>query len=202
MRVDGKSGDLLLTTAGGSELRHVRPKVYQQVGNERVEVAGGYEILDRRHATFTLASYDRQRPLVIDPTITTFLTGNGEDAATALAVDKTGNVWVTGYTDSPNFPRVDAVTVPDQPLRDAFVAKMNSNNLLVYCTYFGGNGYDEGRGIAVDSTGVFITGKTDSTNFPITIPLSPHRRRRCIRHGIDAGRRQPDLFHLSRRLKR
>jgi hypothetical protein len=62
LRVDRESGDLLLETAGGSELRHIRPKVYQQVGNQRVEVAGGYEILDRRQATFALAAYDRQLP--------------------------------------------------------------------------------------------------------------------------------------------
>ena len=60
MRVDRKSGDLLLTTVGGAELRHTRPVVYQQLGKEKVEVAGGYELLDRRQATFALAAYDRR----------------------------------------------------------------------------------------------------------------------------------------------
>ena len=68
MRVDEKSGDLVLTTAGGSELRQVRPQVYQQLGNQRVEVAGGYQLLDHGRAAFTLASYQHRRPLVIDPT--------------------------------------------------------------------------------------------------------------------------------------
>src|SRR5262249_20128240 len=58
MRIDAKSGDLVLTTASGSELRHFRPKVYQQVGDRKVEVAGGYEILDQGQAAFALGAYD------------------------------------------------------------------------------------------------------------------------------------------------
>uniref|UniRef100_Q02DD6 DUF7948 domain-containing protein n=1 Tax=Solibacter usitatus (strain Ellin6076) TaxID=234267 RepID=Q02DD6_SOLUE len=69
MRIDNRSGELILTTWGGSELRHARPLVYQQVGNERVEVAGGYELLDNGRAAFTLAHYDSRHPLIIDPAI-------------------------------------------------------------------------------------------------------------------------------------
>src|SRR6202035_226990 len=56
VRIDGKTGDLLLTTHGGSELRQIRPKVYQQVGARRVEVGGGYQIQDQQHVVFTLAA--------------------------------------------------------------------------------------------------------------------------------------------------
>ena len=45
MRIDSKTGDLVVTTATGSELRHVRPNVYQQVGDQRVEVAGEYKMM-------------------------------------------------------------------------------------------------------------------------------------------------------------
>jgi hypothetical protein len=78
MRVDDRSGDLVLTVAGGSELRQRRPKVYQQAENQHVEIGGGYRLLGQGRAAFTLAAYDRNRPLVIDPTVdfTTFFGGS------------------------------------------------------------------------------------------------------------------------------
>ena len=69
MRVDDTTGDLVLTTEGGRELRHARPKVYQQSGNKRVPVSGRYELLSEGHAAFALAAYDRRLPLVIDPSV-------------------------------------------------------------------------------------------------------------------------------------
>jgi hypothetical protein len=136
MRVDRKSGDLLLTTAGASELRHVRPKVYQQVGNQRVEVAAGYEVLDSRRAAFNLLAYDRRSPLVIDPVIkfATYVAGNGRDRAYAVAADGSGNVYVTGNTESTNLASPKALQT-DQPLVDAFVTKLSSKGAVLYTTY-------------------------------------------------------------------
>jgi len=65
MRIDNQSGELILTTWGGSELRHACPKVYQQIGEKRVEIAGGYELLNSNRAAFTLARYDSRYPLAI-----------------------------------------------------------------------------------------------------------------------------------------
>ena len=180
MRVDGQSGDLLLTTTGGSELRHLRPKVYQQVGDERVEVASSYQILDRRHATFMLASYDRRRTLVIDPAVgfTAFLAGKKSDVASALAVDSSGNAYVTGSTYSIDFPRTGPPPTTQNPL-DAFVTKLSPTGAIVFSNYLGGSDSDQGFGIAVDSTGVFATGITVSTDFPTQAPIFPQR-------GIDA----------------
>ena len=70
MRVDPKSGDLVVTLPDGSELRQLKPKVYQQAGNKRVEIAGGYRLLAQQRAAFTLAGYDRSHALVIDPRLT------------------------------------------------------------------------------------------------------------------------------------
>jgi hypothetical protein len=166
-RIDGKTGDLVLATSGGGEMRHIRPRVYEQAGNRKVEVAAAYEILDRRQAAFTLASYDRGHELVIDPTVnfTTFLSGNDSDTATAIAVDSSGNSYVTGQTNSTNFPVIGGIQ-SDQPGLDAFVTKLSPTGAIVFSTYWGGTGSDGGSGIAVDSTGVFITGSTNSPNFP------------------------------------
>ena len=134
MRVDRKSGDLLLMTAGGTELRHVRPTVYQQLGAQRMEVAGGYEILDHRQATFLLADYDHRRRLVIDPTIkfTVFLAGSDQDRARGVAVDGSGNAYVTGYTNSTNFPQLGSR--PDTARTDAFVTKLSPSGTIMFST--------------------------------------------------------------------
>ncbi len=168
LRVDNSTGDLLITTKNGSEVRHARPRVYQQVGSQQVEVAGSYQILDGKQAAFKLAAYDRRQPLVIDPTVsfTTFLSGNSQDAANAVAVDGAGNAYLTGYTLSTNFPVVDEIFATSQGGYDAFVTKLSSAGAILFSTYWGGNGIDAGTGIAVDSTGVFICGYTSSTNFP------------------------------------
>src|ERR1700733_3185723 len=106
MRVDEKSGDLVLTAPDGSELRQFRPKVYQQIAGKRVEVAGGYRLLGQGRAAFTLAAYDRSRALVIDPKVdfTTFYGGSSADVPLAVAVDDDGNSYITGYTSSRDFP--------------------------------------------------------------------------------------------------
>ena len=99
-----------------------------------------------------------------------------DDVGYGIAVDGSGNAYVTGYTASTEatFP----VTVgPDLTynggLYDAFVAKVNAaGTALVYCGYIGGSDDDEGYGIAVDGSGnAYVTGDTASTEatFPVTV---------------------------------
>jgi len=101
----------------------------------------------------------------------TYLGGSKYDSGHGIAVDSAGNAYVTGNTNSPNFP----VMNPFQPNwgggdNDAFVFKLNpSGSALVYSTYLGGGFTDFGYGIAVDSAGnAYVTGYTSSANFPIT----------------------------------
>lgn len=172
MRVDDKSGDLVLkATGGGAEIRHRRPRVYQQQGDNRVEVASGYEILDRYQATFTLAAYDSRRSLVIDPTISYFsvLSGNNRDIAMGVAVDPGGNAYVAGRTLSTNF--AGSFQRP-QGSEDAFVAKLSPTGALLFITYLGGLDFDYANGIAADSTGAYVTGTALSRNFPAQAPLN------------------------------
>ena len=176
MRIDSKTGDLVVTTATGSELRHVRPNVYQQVGEQRVEVAGEYKMMSNGQAGFALAQYDPRRALVIDPTVafTTFITGNGDDDATGIAVDAAGNSYFTGHTFSTDFP----ITTGGRPSKacstsnnqtvcppSIFVTKLSPTGQVLASTVLGGSGVDLANGIAVDSSGVYITGTTTSQDF-------------------------------------
>ncbi len=101
----------------------------------------------------------------------TYLGGGNDrpDIGTAIAVDSAGNAYVTGFTNSVDFPTVK----PLQPFRgptDVFVAKLNpGGSVLLYSTHLGGGADDEGMGIAVDASGnAYVTGHTESLNFPTT----------------------------------
>ena len=104
-----------------------------------------------------------------------FLGGSGSDFATGLALDSSGNAYVTGYTSSPDFPVTSGAfqTAFGGGYYNAFVAKLNpAGAALVYATYLGGSGSDMASGIAVDSSGAaFVTGQTSSTNFPTSNPV-------------------------------
>jgi hypothetical protein len=99
----------------------------------------------------------------------TFLGGSGYDTADDIALDPAGNAYVTGLTSSPDFPLVGPLqSIYGGGSFDAFVTKINASGAaLVYSTFLGGSGYDEGRRVAVDSGGnAYVVGGTGSANFP------------------------------------
>jgi hypothetical protein len=153
------------------------PRVYQLRGGARRAVDARYELRGPRSVGFAVGPYDRSAALVIDPTIgwSTYLGGSANDVATAIAVDRAGNSYVTGTTTSADLPL-------RRPLRarhrgkpvDAFVAKIDRAGRLVYATYLGGDGYTDGRGIAVDRGGhAYVTGGTGSHDFPVKRAVQP-----------------------------
>ncbi len=96
--------------------------------------------------------------------------GTANDHAGAIAVDASGNAYATGYTDSTDFPLKNQ-NQGDQPDNDAFVimidTSLEGSASIVYSTYLGAAGSDQGSGIAVDAAGsVYVSGSTDSTGFP------------------------------------
>jgi uncharacterized protein (TIGR03437 family) len=97
-----------------------------------------------------------------------YLGGSGQDFVLGIAVDPAGNAYVTGRTDSRDFPVPPGA--PPNSGSSAFVTKLNSSgNALAYSIFIGGNGMTTGSAIAVDSLGsAYITGQTSSTNFPTT----------------------------------
>jgi len=106
----------------------------------------------------------------------TYLGGTGLDGATAIAVDAAGRAYVTGYTESANFPTVNPLPGSVGGGFNAFVTKLNAaGTAIAYSTYLGGSGNDAGFGIAVDPSGsVYVLGQTDSKNFPTVNPSQPN----------------------------
>ncbi|MCH7947167.1 MAG: SBBP repeat-containing protein, partial [candidate division Zixibacteria bacterium] len=103
----------------------------------------------------------------------TYLGGSAADVAAGIAVDAAGAAYVTGYTESTDFPTQNPYQgTYNGGSRDAFVTKLSSSgNNLVYSTYLGGSNIDGGLGIAVDADGVaHVTGGTTSTDFPTQFP--------------------------------
>jgi uncharacterized protein (TIGR03437 family) len=108
----------------------------------------------------------------------TYLGGSGDDAATAIAVDSSGNSYITGMTNSPNFPLANPFQGQFGGMGgqgyirtgDAFVAKLNpAGTKLLYSTYLGGTRDDAGMAIAIDNAGnAYVAGATASMNFPLT----------------------------------
>jgi hypothetical protein len=174
-------GNLRLLIAGGEVLLG-KPRIYQMTPGSparRKNIAGGYALKAGGHVGFQVGNYDRNQPLIVDPVLnySTYLGGSGYDAGTAIAVDASGNAYVTGFTRSTNFP----VTVGSLQTGcgttgtcngyfwDAFVTKLTVNGQIVYSSYLGGSGNDMGKAIAVDASGAaYVEGQTFSSNFPTT----------------------------------
>jgi len=164
-----REGDLVMHTAAGDLSWH-KPVAYQQVNGSRKIVECGYVRTGKRLG-FAIGAYDATVPLVIDPVLvySTYLGGSGTDAATAIAVDGSGNAYLTGFTSSTDFPnKAPFQSSLKSPQFNAFVTKLDAaGEALVYSTYLGGSGVDNGTGIAVDQFGeAYAAGFTSSTDFP------------------------------------
>ena len=157
-----KSGDLTLRS----------PTVYQDIGGQLKTIRATY-LLANNQIKFQLGSYDRSAPLVIDPVIqyTGVFGGSGGEGAYSIALDNSGNLYVTGYTYSRDLPVVNPLQ-PAWTLDDghptSFVAKINAaGTALLYSTYLGGS-LTSTRGIAVDGSGrAYVVGTTSGAG---TIP--------------------------------
>ncbi|MGA2629398.1 MAG: SBBP repeat-containing protein [Terriglobia bacterium] len=188
-------GDLVLRVEGG-EVRFHKPVVYQEESGVRSQESGGrrpaaenlqsslgdrqpvdgrFLLLAGNRVGFEVGAYDKSKPLVIDPVLSyaTFLGGTSLDVATGIAVDGSGNAYITGVTySSSDFPATSGVyqTSFKGGTYDAFVTKLNATgSAVVYSTYLGGSSDDEAFSIAVDGSGnAYIAGETTSIDFPFT----------------------------------
>jgi presenilin-like A22 family membrane protease len=169
------TGDLTVRARNGKIAFH-KPYMYQEEDGRRRPVQGRFMLWADNSVGFALGDYDHSRPLVIDPTLvySTYLGGSTTDEAFGIAVDASGNTYITGVTSSADFPTTNGSYQTAQKTpgnTQAFITKLNSTGTaLIYSTYLGGtDGNDQGNGIAVSAAGnAYITGYTESSDFPTT----------------------------------
>ena len=163
-----QNGALVLRASQG-EWRHTNVAVGQVRGGGP-KAAGHFIVQGPDEVVFEAEHYDRSVPLTVDMALTynTYLGGSGQDTATSIAADAAGNVYVTGWSESLDFPETAGTRLGAPSGVDVYIAKLNSAGKLVYITYLGGGGDDRSYGIAVDGSGAaIVVGWTYSGNFPI-----------------------------------
>src|SRR5579862_581354 len=172
------SGDLVISSVAG-DVRFHKPAAYQQINGTRQGVDASFALTADNKVGFQLGNYDHSRELVIDPSVTvayaTYLGGNAEDDGYGIAVDSSGNAYVTGQTASTNFPVVSgSYSTTNGGILGIFVTKISPAGVtaptLLYSSYIGGTdgNSSSGNAIAVDASGdAFVAGGTASANFPV-----------------------------------
>ncbi len=178
----GPSGDLILGTAEG-EVRHGRPFAYQEINGTRRVVAAAFNLSLDGRAGFRLGTYDKNRPLVIDPALS-FVSGIGgsglltgifheslqTDLGSSLALDRSGNIYLAGIAYSSDFPLINSLPLSlssscqefSCSCPATFVAKLSPDGktilystLLAYCS-------SGPPSIAADSSGnVYVAGMVE-----------------------------------------
>ncbi len=188
LKIDGASslqsnlnGELEIETALGT-VKFTAPAAYQMIDGKHKNVNAAYDVKERTYG-FQVAEYDHAHPLIIDPLLaSTFIGGALTDHPYAAVLDAFNNVYITGYTESLDFPTTTPLggfigpgigindPGPDHEWGyDIFVAKLSNDfTSLLAATYIGGSGANEySHSIALDSNNkIFITGTTDSDDFP------------------------------------
>jgi hypothetical protein len=171
-------GDVVLSVPGGEVLLQ-RPVVYQIVRGERHEIAGRYALGKNHQVTFSVPSYDRSEPLILDPVLnySTYLGGSSDEGEEpfGIAVDSSGDAFVAGTTFSNDFPTTGSGFDPGPPASGAtsgavFVTEMNPTGTEeYYSTYLAGSTGELGVALALDPSGkIYVTGLTFSSDFPTT----------------------------------
>lgn len=168
------NGDLSIQTDNHSFVLK-KPVAYQLTKGRRTTIRCRYRIKDDNRIGFELGRYNKKQNLIIDPVLifSTYLGGSSSDNGTDVAVDNNGDIYVTGFTSSTNFPTEEPLQANLGGFTSAFITKIDSEgNDILYSTYLGGNNTTIATAIDVDRFGnAYVTGTTSSTNFPTSNPL-------------------------------
>lgn len=142
-------------------LNESAPVAWQEIDGQRVAIAVSFVQRGERQVGFAVGAHDPQAALLIDPVLTwnTYLGSSVLDNGNGIAVDGSGNVYVTGYSGGTWGTPVRAFS----GFYNAFAAKLDSSGALVWNTFLGSQN-DDGWGIAVDGSGnVYVTGSSSGT---------------------------------------
>ncbi len=163
--------DISINTPNGhSDFLDVSPINYQ---GDR-EIGGSFRMIGEKTYGFTIADYNKNELLVIDPVYSTYVAGSDRDYGYSIALDTSGCVYVTGETSSSDFPTTPGANDTNgggtPAFTNTFVFKLSANgSTLIYSTYVAGSHNDYGHSITLDTSGnAYVTGETQSTDFPTT----------------------------------
>lgn len=165
------AGDLVLKD-GDEVVRFAKPQCYETRDTGRKELEGHFIMRSTRRVGFEVLGHDPRHQLVIDPVLfySTYLGGSGSEDTRNIAVDPSGNAFISGYVDGP-FPTTAGAyqTTITSGQACSFVGKLNSTgSALLYSTYLGGNTNAYTYGIDIDGTGsAYVVGETWNS-FPVT----------------------------------
>jgi hypothetical protein len=167
-----KKGQLEIETAIGVLIEDV-PACYQEINGKKVKVDAQYAIDKDNIVRLKIGKYQKDKELIIDPTLeySTLIGGSGWEWPRGITIDDTHNAYITGFTDSDDFPITpDAYDTNFNNINDVFITKLNSTGTeLLYSTFLGGGDLDRSYGIAIDKNdNVYVTGETVSNDFPTT----------------------------------
>ena len=172
-----EQGNLLIHASLGTIIDE-RPVSYQEKNGHQVPISSFFHLQPDDKEGYVIGfkiedDYVPNHPIIIDPGLiySTYLGGTNFDQGLDIAVDAGGNAYVTGFTSSTDFPTTPgAFDTTFNGNSDAFVTKLDpTGSMLIYSTYLGGTGINQGSSIAVDAGGnAYVTGFTQSTNFPTT----------------------------------
>jgi hypothetical protein len=189
--IDANGNALLHTPAGDVELK--RPVAYQQIAGVQRPVESSFRVEDGDFLEFEVGSYDREYALTIDPVLdyAVSLGGANLNYGMGIAVDASGNAYVSGATCSGDFPTTPGKfqQFPSPPSMTAFnrcdasfVTKIDpTGSTLLYSDLIGGTDASSGAGhLAIDSSGnVYLSGVTNSTDFPTISNFGPSSATSC-----------------------
>jgi hypothetical protein len=167
-----KAGELELETDLGT-VKLTKPVAFQDEDGKKKFIHVAYNVTgDANTYGFEVGSYDKTKPLIIDPLLaSTFAGSSSSETARAIAIDTAGNVFITGITNATNYPAtLGGYDTGFNGVYDIFVSKFNNDlTSLLASTFIGGSSNDEGNAVAVDPSGkVYIAGNSRSSNYPVT----------------------------------
>jgi hypothetical protein len=167
-----QNGSELIVKTSVGQIRQADLKAFQVIEGERVMVPVEYQIVGKDTVGFKVGAYDRSHDLIIDPLVYGSYYGgdSGFDEVHAVAADADFGVFVTGYTQAPDFPAISGpYGFALNGTRDMFISKFQGDAYNHdYSAYIGGSGSEVGQymGLSPDGTKVWIAGTTDSADFP------------------------------------
>ena len=156
-------------------------EIYAFEATSKKEVEVYYSKSKENIISYEIKNAANREKLIIDPPLSllwgTYFGGNNNDNLAVVKTDVSGNVFITGYIPSTNFPTLNSgggayfQGTYGGGSMDAIIAKFDNTGVLLWSTYFGGTGIDNGLSLTIDNLGnVFVVGSTTSNNFPILDP--------------------------------